>query len=319
VNQQEDLLKAVLEEQEYRLCYWKDTSHTINFRRFFTVNGLICLNIQRPEVFEQYHQLIRKLLKEDIFQGLRVDHVDGLYEPEAYLKQLRELAGPQTYVVVEKILEREEELVADWPIQGTSGYEFLAQINNLFTNRSAEKAFSKFYRSLTDNHTSHEEQVRAKKKMILEGHMAGELQNLCHLLMQYQEQGNDEQGNHEQDNHEQVSDEQGNHEQDNHEQVNDEQASEAQKNDEQASKDQLKIALSNFLVHCPVYRYYRSTTSQAEVLIDHLASQNTELTIAYQTLKNELLNEDHFFNRCMQLSVPLMAKGVADSVTCVKT
>ena len=299
VNQQEDLLKAVLEEQEYRLCYWKDTSHTINFRRFFTVNGLICLNIQRPEVFELYHQLIRKLLKEDIFQGLRVDHVDGLYEPEAYLKQLRELAGPQTYVVVEKILEREEELVAEWPVQGTSGYEFLAQINNLFTNMSAEKAFSKFYRSLTGNHSSHEEQVRTKKKMILEGHMAGELQNLCHLLLQYQEQSNQEQGNDELGNDERVSDKQG---------------IEARKNDEQASEDQLKIALSNFLVHCPVYRYYRSTASQAEVLIDQLASQNTELTIAYQTLKKALLNEEHFFNRCMQLSGPLMAKGVEDTL-----
>src|SRR5690606_25633717 len=117
----------------------------------------------------------------------------------------------------------------------------------------------------------------------------------------------------------QVSDEQSNHEQvideqRNDEQVNDEQASEAQKNNEQASEDQLKIALSNFLVHCPVYRYYRSTTSQAEVLIDHLASQNTELTIAYQTLKKALLNEEHFFNRCMQLSGPLMAKGVEDTL-----
>src|SRR5690554_4050381 len=103
INQDEELLHSILEEQEYRLCYWKETDHTINFRRFFTVNGLICLNIQKPEVFEQYHQLIRKLLKDDVFQGLRVDHIDGLYDPEGYLQQLRQLAGPQTYIVVEKI------------------------------------------------------------------------------------------------------------------------------------------------------------------------------------------------------------------------
>src|SRR5690606_5463649 len=217
----------------------------------------------------QYHQLIRKLLKDDVFQGLRVDHIDGLYDPEGYLQQLRQLAGPQTYIVVEKILERGEELVANWPIQGTSGYDFLAQINNLFTNRSAEKDFNRFYGSLTGNKASHEEQIRSKKKMILERHMGGELQNLVHLLLQLETP---------------------------------------------IGEEQLRAALSNFLVYCPVYRYYQSTAHEAAGLIDQLAAQGGDLKEAYQALKKALQEDTHFFNRCMQLSGPLMAKGVEDTL-----
>src|SRR5690606_9650166 len=225
----------------------------------------------------QYHQLIKKLLKDDIFQGLRVDHVDGLYDPESYLTQLRELAGPQSYVVVEKILEKGEELVGDWPIQGTSGYDFLAQLNNLFTSKNAEKAFNDFYRTLSEDSSPHEEQIRAKKKLILEGHMGGELQNLCHLLLQYQDieskgKGADEEEEHSNEEH-------------------------SNKEQNTGREEQLKNALSDFLIHCPVYRYYRSTADQAEALVEKLASQNKDLLPAYQTLKEALRNDEHFFNR----------------------
>src|SRR5690606_3140387 len=172
----------------------------------------------------QYHQLIKKLLKDDIFQGLRVDHVDGLYDPESYLTQLRELAGPQSYVVVEKILERGEELVGDWPVQGTSGYDFLAQLNNLFTNKSAEKAFSDFYRSISDDSSPVEDQIRAMKKLILEGHMGGELKNLCQLLLQYEDIESKGENTDDKKEH------------------NDEE-------ENSSREEQLKNALSNFLIH----------------------------------------------------------------------
>jgi maltooligosyltrehalose synthase len=118
INHDAEALLNIAYEQEYRLCHWQETDHQINYRRFFTVNGLICLNIQDEHVFETYHQLIKQLVDEGIFQGLRIDHVDGLYDPSGYLHRLRKLAGEETYIVVEKILEQEEHLPEHWPIEG---------------------------------------------------------------------------------------------------------------------------------------------------------------------------------------------------------
>ena len=97
-------LQRILAEQFYRLCCYKESNDRMNYRRFFTVNSLICLNMQHEETFEAYHQLTKELLDEGIFQGLRIDHVDGLYDPQVYLHELRQLCGAETYIVVEKIL-----------------------------------------------------------------------------------------------------------------------------------------------------------------------------------------------------------------------
>jgi len=102
------------------------------------------LNIQDQQVFGQFHGLIETLVKEGVFQGLRVDHIDGLYDPAKYLRSLREMAGDETYIVVEKILEPDEQQPNDWPVQGNTGYDFLATVNNLFTNKAAKKAFTQF-------------------------------------------------------------------------------------------------------------------------------------------------------------------------------
>ena len=130
VNSNPQLLKELLEKQHYRLCYWQETDNQINFRRFFTVNSLICLNMQDKKVFDQYHQLIKQLIDDGLFQGLRVDHIDGLYDPKTYLERLRGLAGKDTYIIVEKILEHGEEFPVSWPVQGNTGYDFLSSINN---------------------------------------------------------------------------------------------------------------------------------------------------------------------------------------------
>jgi malto-oligosyltrehalose synthase len=128
--------------QYYRLCSWMETDKKINYRRFFTVNSLICLNIHRKEVFLAYHKYILSLLNSGIFQGLRVDHVDGLFDPSAYMEMLREVAGEDTYIVVEKILEEGEQLPEEWPIQGATGYEFLATLNNLLVNKRVHQILS---------------------------------------------------------------------------------------------------------------------------------------------------------------------------------
>ncbi|HEY0067174.1 MAG TPA: alpha-amylase family glycosyl hydrolase, partial [Flavisolibacter sp.] len=184
VNADTDLLKRIAGEQSYRLCHWQETDTRINYRRFFTVNGLICLNIQDPQVFQAHHQLAEALVKKGIFNGLRIDHIDGLHDPNQYLEDLRQLAGDDAYIVVEKILEPGEGLPEEWPIQGNTGYDFLSIVNNLFTGKSAEKAFTQFYQKLTRNRHSIHRQLHEKKSLILHRHMGGELENLYRLFSQ---------------------------------------------------------------------------------------------------------------------------------------
>lgn len=176
-----DQLKSLLDAQYYRLCWWKETEKHINYRRFFTVNDLICLNIQDPEVFKGYHRYIKELLEQGVVQGLRVDHIDGLYDPEKYLKELRQLAGPDAYLLVEKILEGDEILDQQLPIQGTTGYDFLAALNALFANRGAEQDLTRLYEEISNSKTNWDDLVWNNKKLILHERMEGEFNNLLKL------------------------------------------------------------------------------------------------------------------------------------------
>lgn len=178
----EKLLKEQnIEQKYYRLCNWQETDRRINYRRFFTVNELICLNIHREEVFEAWHQYIQCLLKENIFQGLRIDHIDGLYNPTEYLDRIRALAGEECYLIVEKILQQHEGMPDYWPVQGNTGYDFLSMMNNLFTNPESQEVFTAFYEELIGDNRSVQEQVVDKKAYILYQHMQGELDNLTLL------------------------------------------------------------------------------------------------------------------------------------------
>ncbi|MFO8192336.1 MAG: hypothetical protein R6U08_06145, partial [Bacillota bacterium] len=114
----------------------------------FTINDLICVRVEDEQVFNECHRLIFQLLGEGLIHGLRIDHVDGLYDPTAYLQRLRK-GRKNLYLIVEKILEPGEELPAFWPIQGTTGYEFLSAVNGVQIRRSSEKALDEFYRSVT--------------------------------------------------------------------------------------------------------------------------------------------------------------------------
>ncbi len=171
-------LKQIADQQHYELCPWFDTDNRINFRRFFTVNGLICLNIQDPQVFTTYHQLIKELVGKKVFQGLRIDHIDGLYDPRGYLDSLRSTMGAQCYTVVEKILAKDEKLPENWNTEGTTGYDFLAMVNNVFTNPASEKPLSDYYRQLSGSDLSVGELITEKKSFILDNYMNGELDNL---------------------------------------------------------------------------------------------------------------------------------------------
>ena len=180
--QDTDRLEALLEEQHYRLVHWKTTEKAINYRRFFTVNDLICLNATRSEVFNHYHQKIKQWVDQGLMQGLRVDHIDGLFDPTGYLKKLRSLVGEESYLVVEKILEHDEQLPEEWPVQGSSGYAFLADVNQLFTSVPGARSLLSYYATWNPEDTDYQELVYQNKHFILRERMQGELDNLTRLL-----------------------------------------------------------------------------------------------------------------------------------------
>ena len=183
INKDPEKLNKILDSQYYRLCWWKETERKINYRRFFTVNDLICLNIQLPEVFNDYHSYIKELVAKGYIQGLRVDHIDGLYDPARYLHDLRKLVGPDVYLLVEKILEQEESINHNWPIEGTTGYDFLSQLNALFVYPAASSSFTELYKNFKTE-KEWEEMVWDNKKLILLERMRGELHNLLQLYYQ---------------------------------------------------------------------------------------------------------------------------------------
>jgi (1->4)-alpha-D-glucan 1-alpha-D-glucosylmutase len=174
-------LESLLDGQVFRLSYWKVASEEINYRRFFHLNDLICLRMENEAVFDHAHALIFQLIKDGMVTGLRVDHIDGLSDPAAYLRRLRGKAG-DIYLVVEKILEREEELSELWPVQGTTGYEFMNTVNGLFCQSKNEDRFSKIYAFFSGFENSGTDLVYERKKHIIEYHMKGDIDNLaCHM------------------------------------------------------------------------------------------------------------------------------------------
>jgi len=278
-------IKELANSQYYRLCNYRETDHVINYRRFFTVNSLICLNMQLKPVFDDYHQLTKQLLDEGIFQGLRIDHVDGLADPTSYLKQLRELCGKEVYIIVEKILEPNEQLPKSWPIQGSTGYDYLGLSNQLFTCTGAKKEFERTYETIVGKQHPVEEQILEKKKAFLESHMQGELENLYQLTIKR-----------------------------------------LSKDENPQDAFRIKALLAAILVKLPVYRLYTdgqaSATSQQEILqtvFTALDQKSNDQSMVTQ-LKTLLLSENKdskgisYFNRLMQFTGPLMAKGVEDTL-----
>lgn len=146
-----DSAAAVHQRQHYRLTDWRRGRDELSYRRFFTVTELAGIRQEDPAVFEATHARIAAWVTEDGIDGLRVDHPDGLADPGGYFVRLRELAGPDTWIVGEKILEPEENLPS-WPIQGTSGYDAMFDAGAVFIDPSAEKQFTRIYTSITGDH-----------------------------------------------------------------------------------------------------------------------------------------------------------------------
>ncbi|PSL28333.1 malto-oligosyltrehalose synthase [Chitinophaga ginsengisoli] len=185
VNNDKALLTTLMTEQYYYLFNWQEADKRINYRRFFTVNELITLRMELPAVFDEYHTFLHGLYREELIQGLRIDHIDGLRDPAAYIERLRMLFGSNCYIIAEKILENQETLPSDWALQGTSGYEFLSLTNHLLANSTGEQQLVSFYNELLPDMANYNDLVYEKKRLILERYMGGEWDNLvryCYTL-----------------------------------------------------------------------------------------------------------------------------------------
>ena len=207
-----DTLHALVQKQSYRPAYWRVAANEINYRRFFDINDLAALRMEQHELFDISHQLIFRLIGEGKLQGLRLDHVDGLWDPRQYFERLQDRAayalfespfsGAETlgahpdsachapearldqpfYVLVEKIMAKHESIRSDWAISGTTGYEFLNTVNGLQLNHDAEKPLTDLYSNFTGRNSDLEDMIVQAKHLIMQDSLASELNVIANKL-----------------------------------------------------------------------------------------------------------------------------------------
>ncbi|HSE93789.1 MAG TPA: malto-oligosyltrehalose synthase [Methylomirabilota bacterium] len=177
-----DLLDDLLDDQAYRLAYWRVAGEEINYRRFFDVNELAAIRMEESPVFADTHALIVRLVAEAPVTALRIDHPDGLYAPTEYFRRLRAAVGRPVAILAEKVLAPGERLPAAWPVEGTTGYEFLNLLNGIFVDRSQARAMEQIYARLIKERPPFAEVVYASKRLIMDTSMAAELNMLAHRL-----------------------------------------------------------------------------------------------------------------------------------------
>ena len=182
VNADVDALDALLERQNYRLARWRAGDREMVYRRFFDIDSLVGLRVEDEAVFTATHSLIVDLLRDGRVDGLRVDHVDGLRDPAAYLQRLRD-AAPDAWIVVEKIVERGEELPDSWSVAGTTGYEFLNRVLGLFVDPAAVRLFEQLHAELTGTESSWAQTVHDAKHQLMRSALAADVTRLTAQLV----------------------------------------------------------------------------------------------------------------------------------------
>jgi (1->4)-alpha-D-glucan 1-alpha-D-glucosylmutase len=172
---------AVHDRQHYELVNYRRADTEQNYRRFFAVTALAGLRVEDEAVFDATHEQIIRWLRDDAIDGVRVDHPDGLTDPRGYLVRLRAVAGDDAWITVEKILEPGEELPEDWPVDGTTGYDALAEVGGLFVDASAEATFDSLYRELTGDQAGFAEHVARGKRLAVSTILRAEVSRLARL------------------------------------------------------------------------------------------------------------------------------------------
>ena len=286
-------LDELLAQQYYRLSFWKVATEEINYRRFFNINELISVRVEDPRVFDATQALALKLVRSGTITGLRVDHIDGLYDPATYLTRIREQAG-DVYVVVEKILETEEALPQGWLVSGTTGYDFTNFVNGVLCQPDSEKKLTTLYTRFTGIDDPFPKLVNDKKRLIIGRHMAGDVDRLAHLLKRVSSR--DRYGG-------------------------------------DITLYGLKRALVEVLTYFPVYRSYVTPDSYSVEdraliggMLNRAKAANPALRYELEFIEKFLLLEIrgklsddekthwiHFIMRLQQLTGPLMAKGFEDT------
>ena len=188
-----DALHELLEAQAYRLSHWRTASDEINYRRFFDINTLAGLRVEDKVVFEATHHLLEQLLRDGSVHAVRVDHPDGLFDPARYFEMLQELAARAwsmdrrvgerpMYVVAEKILSGKEQLPDGWAVHGTTGYNYLNDLNGVFVDTSQARRVRRVYAKLTGGDQAFADVLYETKRLIMNTSMASELNVLAHML-----------------------------------------------------------------------------------------------------------------------------------------
>jgi (1->4)-alpha-D-glucan 1-alpha-D-glucosylmutase len=287
-------LDKLLSKQLFRLSFWKVAAEEVNYRRFFNINDLISLKMEEGSVFTHAHSLIFNLIKKGVFSGLRIDHVDGLYDPANYLKKIRQ-ESEDLYVIVEKILDYKETLPSNWPIQGTTGYDFLNYLNGIFCASKHHQELSRIYTSFTGLKMIYRDLRADNKRLIIGRLMAGDVDNLAHLMKRI---------------------------------------SSKDRHGVDITLYGLKRALVEVLTFFPVYRTYVSKENFSdadsiyiEAALKEARSHNPGLSYEFDFIENFLLlkfkqyftEEDkkswiHFTMKFQQFTGPLMAKGFEDTM-----
>jgi (1->4)-alpha-D-glucan 1-alpha-D-glucosylmutase len=183
LNGNADRLDALLDRQNFRLAFWRAASQELDYRRFFDINTLAGLRMEDEQVFEDTHHLVLEWLREGVLDGLRIDHPDGMRDPERYFRQLR-ACSPDGWIVVEKILEPGEALPDSWPVDGTTGYDFLNRVQGLFVDGRCEGPLTEAYVAFTGEDGDYEAVVHRAKHLVVEQVLPADLNRLTNLLVQ---------------------------------------------------------------------------------------------------------------------------------------
>ena len=183
------LLQRLLAEQNYKLAFWQNMNESINYRRFFTIADLVGVRVEDPLVFEATHAYVLRLISRAPDAGLRIDHIDGLRDPAAYLNRLQERlasdanrTGTQSYVLVEKILARGEDLPRDWPVSGTTGYDYTIVANGIFVEPHGARAVEEIYAEFIGRRQEFSDVLYQKKKLVMNTLLGVEMRTLGRQL-----------------------------------------------------------------------------------------------------------------------------------------
>jgi (1->4)-alpha-D-glucan 1-alpha-D-glucosylmutase len=183
INAEPDRLDALLERQNYRLAFWRTAGRELDYRRFFDIHTLAALRMEDEAVFLDTHELVLKWVDRGVVDGLRIDHPDGLRDPDGYLRRLERAAGPHTWVVVEKILEPGERLPQSWPVAGTTGYDFAYRVGGLFVDPAGEEPINEAYTAFTGETVDYDEVVYEKKNLVMSEVLSAEINRLTNLAI----------------------------------------------------------------------------------------------------------------------------------------